>query len=650
MITPHHIRLRVFGWFALLLIGGLAALGFGLWAGITKGAGGTQSVILGGIIAGFLYFGLLLWVWFRFDQTFAAPLHRFASSLRAQAQSSEATYNAAHFASLGDLGPAGDSIRTALHGARTALEETISAETGQILGERNNLADLMADLPFGVVLCSGLHHIALYNRQADVLLDTAHAPGLDHSIFDYVEAGPIQAAYDRLLDDQELHQTHLFLTALEDNRPLLAQMRLVRLPEEHDVRPAYILTLRPQRNIETVEDDDALSLRTADLLLNGQPASSLAAKAPLPLLEPEDLRASDLIRQIASRFPASEISVQSVDVDKLETIPALVVPLSCKLLDRLHREFQAHTLSVLMTPVDDERAVLIIGWSGQSLRPRDLDRCLAEVCMRDPQLSGQEMLEILRTDAWVEEAAFGRNLIKIPLRRAPSVRALPASPKRLTYNFGIMVKTPAPDVLTADLNSLSYVVFDTETTGLEPHNGDEICQIAALRIVDGAVVDNENLDLLVNPGRNIPTSATKIHHITNEMVAGAPDIRAAGANFHSFARGSVLVAHNAPFDLAFLQRHQNDIGHAFDNPVIDTVLLSAILFGQDESHTLDSICERLGIVIPPESRHTAMGDTAATAQAFLKMIEMCRSRGFQSFGELRNEMRKHHRLLKDLNI
>ncbi len=650
MNSARHIRLRIFGWFALTLIGAILALIVGLWVGAAKGSGGTNSLILGGAVSGFLVIGLVTWVWMSVDKSFAQPLHRLSSSLRAQAQSSEATFQIGTFQGLGDLAHASDAVRQALASSRAALQESVSAETGQILAERSSLSNLMADLPFGVVLCSGLHHIALYNRQADVLLDTAHAPGLDHSIFDYVEAAPIQAAYDRLLDDNELHQTHLFLTALQDSRPLIAQMRLVHLPAEQDVRPAYILTLRPQRNIETIEDDAALSLRTADLLLNGRPKSSLQNRLPLPLLEPEDVRASDLTRQIAARFPATEISANSVDVDKLETIPALVVPLTCKILDKLHREFQASTLSVLVTPIDQDRACLVVGWSGKSMRPRELDRCLLETCMPDPELSGSQMLEILQTDAWTEKAPFGRHVIKLPLRRAPSERAAPASPKRLTYNLDLMVKTPAPDVYTADLNSLSYVVFDTETTGLEPDKGDEICQIAALRIVGGEMAENEQLDVLVNPGRNIPASATKIHHITNEMVKDAPEIRIAGSNFHSFARGAVLVAHNAPFDLAFLRKHQNDIGHAFDNPVIDTVLLSAILFGQDEVHTLDAICERLGITIAPELRHTAMGDTEATAQAFLKMMEMCRARGLSTFEQLRSEMRKHGRLIKDLNI
>ncbi len=199
------------------------------------------------------------------------------------------------------------------------------------------------------------------------------------------------------------------------------------------------------------------------------------------------------------------------------------------------------------------------------------------------------------------------------------------------------------------LSHLTYVVFDTETTGLLPSQGDEICQIAALRVVNGKVRNTETLDALVNPGRPIPASATEVHHITNAMVKDAPPIEVVGRQLHSFARGAVLVAHNAPFDLEFLRRHEAGIGATFNNPVLDTVLLSAIVFGQSQEHTLDAISARLGVKIPPEARHTAMGDTVATAQVFIKMLRMAEERGIVTFGDALTEMRKHKRLLQDAN-
>jgi DNA polymerase-3 subunit epsilon len=199
------------------------------------------------------------------------------------------------------------------------------------------------------------------------------------------------------------------------------------------------------------------------------------------------------------------------------------------------------------------------------------------------------------------------------------------------------------------LDDLTYVVFDTETTGLLPRQGDEIVQIAAMRIVNGRTVDGEVLDTLVNPGRSIPISSTEVHGITEAMVADAPDVETALRQFHHFAEGAVLVAHNAPFDMEFLRRHEARLGLRFDNPVLDTVLLSAVVFGQTEVHSLDALSHRLGITIPEEVRHTAIGDTRATADAFLRLIAMLQGRDLVTFGDVLSEVRRHGRLLADLN-
>jgi DNA polymerase-3 subunit epsilon len=101
--------------------------------------------------------------------------------------------------------------------------------------------------------------------------------------------------------------------------------------------------------------------------------------------------------------------------------------------------------------------------------------------------------------------------------------------------------------------------------------------------------------------------------------------------------------------MEFLRRHEAGIGARFDHPVLDTVLLSAVLFGQQEEHSLDALTARLGITIPQEARHTALGDTVATAEALLKLLPMLRGRGFVTFGDVLTEVRRHGRLLKDLN-
>ena len=217
------------------------------------------------------------------------------------------------------------------------------------------------------------------------------------------------------------------------------------------------------------------------------------------------------------------------------------------------------------------------------------------------------------------------------------------------HDFDLAARPRSPALLEALLEDLTYVVFDTETTGLLPSEGDEIVQLAALRIVGGRVRAREVFDMLVNPGRPIPAAATEVHGITAEMVADALPIAEVGRRFHAFAQGAVLVAHNAPFDMEFLRRHEGAIGARFDHPVLDTVLLSAVAFGQLEGHSLDALTDRLGIEIPPEDRHTAIGDTRATAAAVLALMRMIRAKGIVTFGDALAEVRRHGRLLRDLN-
>ncbi|GGB34287.1 hypothetical protein GCM10011316_02980 [Roseibium aquae] len=224
----------------------------------------------------------------------------------------------------------------------------------------------------------------------------------------------------------------------------------------------------------------------------------------------------------------------------------------------------------------------------------------------------------------------------------------PAAGRPLIYDFDLSEHESERAIEDRKLRDLSFAVFDTETTGLMPSK-DEIVQIGAVRVVNGRVVVGEVMDQLVDPGRPITPASTKVHGITDAMVAGAPDAPTVVARFHEFAEGSVIVAHNAPFDMAFLKRHGQATGLAFDHPIVDTVLLSAVVFGATEDHSLDAVCARLGVVIPPEDRHTALGDARVTAAVLCKSLPILKSRGIDSFGDLVRETRKHGRLLKDMN-
>ena len=151
-----------------------------------------------------------------------------------------------------------------------------------------------------------------------------------------------------------------------------------------------------------------------------------------------------------------------------------------------------------------------------------------------------------------------------------------------------------------------------------------------------------NFNVLINSSITIWESAL-------QSITLAPDIFEAGRSFHQFARDAVIVAHNAPFDMAFLCRHAARMGVEWTHPILDTVLLSAVLFGASETHTLDAVCERLDITISETLRHTALGDAVATAEVLVRMLSMLTARGMVTFGDVIAETRKHGRLLEDLN-
>jgi DNA polymerase-3 subunit epsilon len=320
------------------------------------------------------------------------------------------------------------------------------------------------------------------------------------------------------------------------------------------------------------------------------------------------------------------------------------------LLSVLAQKVQATEMKVAIEE-EDTGAAIRLSWHGARVGVGALDRWLAEPLSSDtPDRPARSVLAAHATEIWPEVMADGRAALCLPIRQARRAVARPKPvARKVVYDFELLSPARTDKLAEARLDRLTYVVFDSETTGLNPRQGDEIVQLAAVRIVNGRRVEGEVFDTLVNPGRPIPPVSTDVHGITDAMVADAPGVADVARRFHKFAEGAVLIAHNAPFDMEFLRRVEGQIGLTFDMPVLDTVLLSAVVYGQHEVHSLDALTHRLGITIPEEARHTALGDTLATADAFLKLMPMLVGRGHATFGEVLTEVRKHGRLLKDLN-
>lgn len=164
----------------------------------------------------------------------------------------------------------------------------------------------------------------------------------------------------------------------------------------------------------------------------------------------------------------------------------------------------------------------------------------------------------------------------------------------------------------------TFVVFDIETTGLSKET-ESITEIGAVKVVDGKIIDR--FSTFVNPERPIPTEITKLTGITNEMVADAPVITEILPKFLEFCQDAVLVAHNANFDTGFIRLNaERKCGIEVKNTVLDTLELSRALLPELKKHKLDIICEQLGVFL--EGHHRAVNDAEATAEVFLKFIDM----------------------------
>lgn len=176
-------------------------------------------------------------------------------------------------------------------------------------------------------------------------------------------------------------------------------------------------------------------------------------------------------------------------------------------------------------------------------------------------------------------------------------------------------------------------VFDLETTGLDPKRGHRIIEIAGVRVEGGQLVDKVFVSF-VNPDREIPWEAKQVHKISDEEVALAPKIETVLPKFLAFAQGSILFAHNAQFDMGFLEVEKQFCWGYVDLPeCCCTMRLSQALYPREFRHNLDVLAKRFALSAPAD-RHRALADATVTAQALVKMIE---AGSIRSMDELRKK-------------
>ncbi len=162
-----------------------------------------------------------------------------------------------------------------------------------------------------------------------------------------------------------------------------------------------------------------------------------------------------------------------------------------------------------------------------------------------------------------------------------------------------------------------FVVFDVETTGLDPLK-EEIIEIGACKVVNGRI--DETFATFIKPSKHIPKEITDLTGINDSMVKDAPAINYVIPDFYKFCDGAIIVAQNTGFDMSFIHNISKKLSYNFDHQTMDTMIMARQKLPGLKNYKLGTIVERLNICL--ENAHRAIDDATATAKAFIKLMNM----------------------------
>jgi DNA polymerase-3 subunit epsilon len=404
-----------------------------------------------------------------------------------------------------------------------------------------------------------------------------------------------------------------------------------------DMEPA-----RRQRFEQVIHDEaQGLSHRLDSTITDY--ADCVRAEWPLETMLARDLIAATQ-RSIETRLGMS-VTVGGDDelvwlaVDSYSLVQALT-----RLAGRLKHERGVQQVRFHLEPRDRQaHAYLDLIWDGAPLAAdtaAQWERTAIDLGNESTPLTFEDIVERHNGQVWHQsDAAAGTAWFRILLPQPDQGSApieLPTAPSRPDfYDFDLFHQPgQRPELDQCLLSELSYTVFDTETTGLEPSAGDEIISIGAVRIVNGRLIRNEVFDQLIDADRPLSPESIRIHGIQPAMLKGQPRIERVLPRFHRYCEDTVLVAHNAAFDMRFLQLKEAATGARFTQPVLDTLMLSAVVQPNQRVHDLEAIAARLGINVI--GRHTALGDAILTGEIFLKLIPLLAAQGVRTLKDARD--------------
>lgn len=649
-----------------------------------RGPGSDVALAYWAAILGLL--GAACCAWLFVVQTILRPMAGLAAQMRMIAGiKSDSRIVPAAFAGIRPAAEAAAELAGAFLATHREVQRSVDAATSRVEEQKERLAAILRDLSEGVMVCNLDHQVLLYNQMALSLLHVAGELGLGRSLFNLVTREPVLHALDRLMRRPTVagpadEGPILLVCATIDSRTLLSGRMSPVLDAEQ--RPTgYVLTFTDAtRDIAEVSRRDAL-LRDATEGLRAPVANLRAAAEALsayPNIDPAQRRAFEEVilregnaltarlealdrehRGISARhWPMADIHSVDLFGSVIRTLGDLGGPAVTMVGMPLWFHADSHSLALALQRIvlnlaaatgarafdieallGDKRVYVEIAWAGLPLSSAMLDLWKEEPL---PGALGSTTLgDVLArhgSEMWSRAERPGRALLRIPLPAADRVQFAPRAetalpPRPEFYDLDLLRFGPAERAAGArPLRALAYVIFDTETTGLKPSEGDEMISIGAVRVVNGRILTGETFSRLINPRRPIPAESTRFHAITDAMVADAPPAEIVLPQFKAFASDAVLVAHNAAFDLKFLRLKQDSVGVCFDNVVLDTLLISALLFPEFPDHSLDTIAGRLQITVA--GRHTAIGDAMATAAVFVRLLGLLEARGVDTLDKL----------------
>jgi DNA polymerase-3 subunit epsilon len=554
--------------------------------------------------------------------------------------------------------------------------------------EKSTLAAVIADLPEGVLVCNLEGDILLYNQKAREFFpcseqDQTHGflcgfLGLGRSVHNLIEPFLIDHGVQTLKKRMEGNHPHLTVSMMTKGAAdRLLRMQMVPVRSKDRKLSGFILILhdmsQQMETERTTQDliewfmeethysvagicesvDEMLKKRGRSerdveffktkicenvQVLSGELEEALGdlpgvfrTQWPLQRLHLEDLVAM-FKKEAGFHSPVRITTSFLAETGEVEVEIYTFVKVLLILLSALYSEHDVQSVTC-RTSVQGEQALLDLIWSGDPVSENVL------AFWRQTSLQGQDrslnlsVREVLvRHRAQLSSRAdYGGNAylrLALPMEAGLEEQPpeAPDSGWQTHYDFGMFDQNGwGVQFRDKTLDSLTYTVFDLETTGLDPERGDEIVSISGVRVMNGRVLEMECFDQLVNPGRPIPQEAIRVHGIENEEVQDKPGIEKVLPLFYKFAEGTVLVAHSAAFDLAFLRKGESRAGIHFQNAVLDTFVLSVLVHPNKKDHSLEAICARLGVDV--QGRHSAFGDAVTTANIYLKLLPLLHKRG-----------------------